>query len=342
MHKTDLVTHTVPDLESVSLDTRQRVIDAEKTPREHAQCMQLPCMQSIELGGQGDLTQLGDTVRVMAWNVERCLDVEGSAALLKAHQPDVVLLSEMDNGMARTQQRHTTRELAEQLGMYYAFGVEFLELDLGAAQEIAFATDDFNEHGWHGNAILSRAPLSRLTLLRYDDEGYWFAGKNLNGRVEQSRVGGRIALIASILTEHDDVTFASTHFESHSDSKAALIDRRAQQMRMTIDACETFGNDKVIIGGDLNSKYGEEETLFQTATDAGYHWRANADGITTRVSRLNSANQTDASQRQRHLDWFCAKGIDSSNAAIVPALDDDGTALSDHEAIFAEWAMTLP
>lgn len=334
-----LITHTVPDLTPVSLETRQYIIDGEKTAYEHVRWMQLPCMQSIEVGGQGDLTQLGDTLRVMAWNIERCLDVEGSAALLKAHQPDVVLLSEMDNGMARTQQRHTTRELAEQLGMYYAFGVEFLELDLGAVQEIAFATDDFNEHGWHGNALLSRAPLSQVALLRYDDEGYWFAGKNINGNVEQSRVGGRIALTASISTEQGDVTFASTHFESHSDSKAALIARRAEQMHMTLDACETFGNDKVIIGGDLNSKYGEEETLFQTATDAGYHWRANSEGVTTRVSRLNSANQTDASQRQKQLDWFCAKGIDASNVAIMPALDDNGIALSDHEAIFAEWIM---
>lgn len=111
--------------------------------------MQLPCFQSIEQGGQSDAIDkeavLPRTFRVAAWNLERCLDVAGSAHLLAAQCPEVILLSEMDNGMARTAQQHTTQQLAEQLGMHYCYGLEFLELDLGNEADCQFAVDNFNE-----------------------------------------------------------------------------------------------------------------------------------------------------------------------------------------------------
>ena len=41
------------------------------------------------------------------------------------------LLSELDAGMARTQNLDTTRAIARDLGAGHAFGVEFVELGLG-------------------------------------------------------------------------------------------------------------------------------------------------------------------------------------------------------------------
>lgn len=43
--------------------------------------------------------------RVVAWNLERCKRLEASAELLESLRPDLVLLSEMDWGMARSGNR---------------------------------------------------------------------------------------------------------------------------------------------------------------------------------------------------------------------------------------------
>ena len=51
-------------------------------------------------------------LRVAAWNLERCLYPDAAARLLRQQGVDLVLLSEMDSGMLRTGQRHTTRDLA--------------------------------------------------------------------------------------------------------------------------------------------------------------------------------------------------------------------------------------
>ncbi|MBT7205226.1 MAG: hypothetical protein HN867_17330 [Deltaproteobacteria bacterium] len=66
------------------------------------------------------------------------------------------MATEVDWGMARSKHRHTTKELAERLGWGYAFRVEFVELGLGDPPETAEFNGVPNEHGLHGNAILSR------------------------------------------------------------------------------------------------------------------------------------------------------------------------------------------
>ena len=72
---------------------------------------------------------------------------------------DVVLLTELDVGMARSGNRHTVRELARTMGAGYAFGVEYVELGLGDDREKAWHAGESNAVGLHGNAILSKAPL---------------------------------------------------------------------------------------------------------------------------------------------------------------------------------------
>ena len=123
-------------------------------------------MNAVQLGGSAAVATLPPTPAVAAWNVERCLFPEDTAAHLQGNvAPDVVLLSEVDHGMARTGQRHTTEAVAAALGMAYAFGVEFHELGLGGPTELHFCTDDTNALGWHGNAILSSAPFTRAAMV---------------------------------------------------------------------------------------------------------------------------------------------------------------------------------
>jgi hypothetical protein len=144
--------------------------------------------------------QVPQVFTIAAWNAERCLFPEKSAALLQAQQPDVVLLSEVDCGMARTAQRHPTAEIAEALGMSYAYGVEFFELGLGGETEQPYCLDDHNKAGWHGNAVLSRAKPSAVALIRLDDHGHWFVESNFKPDPTQPRIGGRMAIAAVLPT----------------------------------------------------------------------------------------------------------------------------------------------
>ena len=96
-------------------------------------------------------------MRIAAWNAERCKYLPESAALLAGIGADVVLLSELDVGMARSGNRHTPRELARALGSGYLFGVEYVELGLGDNREKAWHAGQSNQSGLHGNGILSKA-----------------------------------------------------------------------------------------------------------------------------------------------------------------------------------------
>jgi hypothetical protein len=54
---------------------------------------------------------------------------------LELRDPDVILLNEMDIGMSRSGNLHTTRMMAHALDMNYAWGLEFLELTNGNKEE---------------------------------------------------------------------------------------------------------------------------------------------------------------------------------------------------------------
>ncbi|PRY78169.1 endonuclease/exonuclease/phosphatase family metal-dependent hydrolase [Yoonia maritima] len=332
------MTKTVAKLPLVTETQRDQILSALPTPEAHRALMhQIPAMSLIETGGHAADTLEGP-VTVAAWNLERCLFPKASADHLRPFAPDVVLVSEADKGMARTGQRNTMADMASHLGMAYAYGVEFHELDLGGATERSFCTDDYNTEGWHGNAILSRAPFERLELIRLDDHGHWFVPDQNAGDPGQPRVGGRMAIAAVIKVDGTEVCFVSTHLESNADAP-----HRNMQMMRLLDAIDDFAPGMpVVIGGDLNTGNHmppdfswEDETLFDTARERGYSWDANAPGFTTRPSLI-----TPHPDRTMKLDWFCSRGVTGANAQILPSLDPTGRPLSDHDAVLAQF--TLP
>ncbi len=102
------------------------------------------------------LNQLGRSLRLVTWNIERGLQLDG-IKLLFAHteeflrqaerneakvditqmrqdievlkSADVLVLNEVDWGLKRTQYRAVVRELGNLLNMNWAYGVEFIEVD---------------------------------------------------------------------------------------------------------------------------------------------------------------------------------------------------------------------
>lgn len=322
---------TLPD---VTPAQRARILSAPRTAQSHRALMaELPAMNAVQTGGTASAAVLPASLTVIAWNVERCLFPEESAALLAPFNPDIVLLSEVDHGMARTAQRHTTEVMAQNLGMAYGFGVEFHELDLGGPTERPFCTDAVNRHGWHGNAILSRVPFARLSLLRLDDHGHWFSSDERDADPDQPRVGGRMALLAVVPTEAGDICVVSTHLESNANAA-----HRAGQFDDLMEAVEHFAPDlPVLIGGDLNTGNNappdfdhRSETLFANATAKGYDWSPTPKGMTTRPSLI-----TPHPNRRMKLDWICMRGMHPVTKILIPALNAQSKPLSDHDAILS-------
>jgi hypothetical protein len=334
----------------VSLARRSEILALPKHPDVHAELLlALGFDAALEVAAPPrEDPAPADSLRVVAWNAQRCRDPAASAAMLRATGGGIFLLSELDCGMARSQQRHTARELAVELGCGYAFGVEFLELGLGDARERAAHAGEENSLGYHGGAILSSGALVEPSLARIERSGRWFD----DGLGEQ-RVGGRIAVLCRLQVGRREVAFASVHLESHSDPN-----ERAEQLGAVFAALDDFAPGvPALVGGDVNThslgraELGDRELLsralaadprrlaepipheplFALAERHGYDWRGcNALGTSTerRTRGGRSARGTLA------LDWFFARGLEVSEPAVIDASDPaTGAALSDHEAI---------
>ncbi len=297
-----------------------------------------PAMHAVELWPAPLSLPLPRALTVAAWNIERCKRVEDSADLLRAIGADVVLATEMDYGMARSGQRHTTRDLAAELGFGYVYGVEFTELGTGDAYETGLFADTPNDAGLHGNAILSRYPLSRPCLIPVTEDGTWF-DSSLKGD-GQYRVGARMAIAAQVETAGGPLTLAAVHYESESDAQG----RADQTAVMLAGLAAQYGDGPCVIGGDLNTAAlaGQPRGLvlnapqrvepsFDLFAGAGFDWRtANTGAPTTRAAPGRPVRYP-----LKTLDWLFVRGVMAEGAAVQDAVSDTGHYLSDHELITA-------
>lgn len=326
-----MITTVLSELPQVTEAETTRLRSAPRTEEAHRQILSdVPAMNALQRGGTATVAALPKDFTVVAWNVERCLFPGATAAHLAPLSPDIVLLSEVDHGMARTAQRHTTAEVAAALGMEYAFGVEFHELDLGGPTERAFCTDDFNAIGFHGNAVLSKVPLERLAMFRLDDHGHWFAAADADP--DQPRLGGRMAIAAVVEGDQGPLCVVSTHLESNADAK-----HRHGQFERLLTAVEAFAPDMpVLIGGDLNTGNHlppgfdhRDETLFALAEARGFDWSFTAEGPTTRPSLI-----TPHPDRVMKLDWLAGRDLAKRDCGVLSSIDATGRPLSDHDAVW--------
>lgn len=259
-------------------------------------------------------TTLGPFLRVVEWNIEEGLEYdaimsafsnpESFARLIdaKAYPPrsekrklilqqvalmkqaDVIVLNEVDWGMRRTDYRDVAADLAAALGMNYAYGVEFVEVD-----PIALGLEKFEElppeqrtellpeisinqaryRGLHGNAILSRFRLENVRLEPFEYQPHdWYKdeltsvrplekGKRKAADVifqekmqREVRRGGRMMLSAEIRDARlpdSHVTIVATHLEDKSKPEG----RRKQLEELLARIKDTSG--PVVIAGDMNT-----------------------------------------------------------------------------------------
>ena len=185
-----------------------------------------------------------DVVRATAWNVERGIQLDGIVRALRGHpvlsRSDLLLLTEVDYGMARTANRHVAREIAESLGLNYVFAPCYLALNKGAGVEAEVEGE--NTLALHGNTLMSVHPLHRAHSLALPN------GKDkMRGR--EKRLGSQRAVIADV--EHPLGMFRAVtlHMDAHSTQR-----HRHRQMSLLLDHLESLEPSlPVLIGGDWNT-----------------------------------------------------------------------------------------
>lgn len=307
--------------------------------------------------------------RVVQWNVEKGTRFEALARALESHPQlagaGVVMLNEVDLGMARSGNRHVARELAERLGMHWVFAPAHLELTKGVGADLE--AEGENEIGLQGNAILSRWPLERPRVvgLPVCFEAFHF---------HEKRYGRRVAAVADLQTERGTVVLAGTHLEVRDTPRC-----RARQTRTLVDAlprrgpvlvagdfnCGTFSRGTVArtvrgtirLLGDPDRLRGElrdpasREPLFLELRRGGFSldgWNTSDITIVERIDALEDARHLPGPIRRAvlrrldrlgrrlefRLDWFAGRELSPRDPVTVhDVTGTDGLRASDHDPI---------
>jgi endonuclease/exonuclease/phosphatase family metal-dependent hydrolase len=315
----------VDRLKPVPQSVRHGFLDLPPTREAHAAAhADIAALHEIEV--QRSATSSSGTIRIAAWNLERCLYPEATAQILRRNRVDMALLTEMDVGVLRTGQVHTIGRLAAQLGSSYCYALEFLELVPMPPPPGFPSNGEVNAEGFHGNGIVASLPIESPVVVRLDEMADWFTAP----MGSQRRIGNRMAVAATVSAGNSRFVACSVHLENRTDGNG-----RARQMHTLLDALDAYaGALPVVIGGDLNTHVGPgghddaSEPLFAMAAARGYDWAAcNLAQPTTRTSTWSQSEST------RQLDWFYTRGIKVRDPAVVPALGEDASVLSDHELI---------
>jgi hypothetical protein len=177
-------------------------------------------------------------ITVVELNAERGRHWLHALPLLRG--ADIIILNEMDIGMARSGQQHTTQHLARALGMNYAWGLEFVELTAGTLVEQRTVGSTPNFLGLHGNAFMTRCRIADAVIYR-DEVGPYFSdsANHVNADGHEKRLGGRMGVFGRIAIGGRTLVIGSTH----------KVEDSAADIRAYI------GTDKAITGGDQDRAF---------------------------------------------------------------------------------------
>jgi len=216
-------------------------------------------------------------LRVVEINAERGKEVLQFADHLR--NADVVLLNEMDLGMARSDQQHTTQLLAFHLGMNFAFGLEFVELTLGTKAEQNANRGRWNKYGVHGNAILARCKLrdARVFRDRFDVGYFSNTPMGINAHGFEKRLGARMGLFARI----DAFSSPNTSSESSAEARHSVValgavhktEHHRQNMR------DYIGADAAVVAGDEATSMCAAIGINHVDKGAQPTWKASCDTL---------------------------------------------------------------
>jgi endonuclease/exonuclease/phosphatase family metal-dependent hydrolase len=187
---------------------------------EHQMKIKVMLLLAIVLSSCGRITVMSYNVHAMR-GMDKVLDAERIAHVIKDHNPDLVALQEVDM-------------FTERSGGMDAIAI--LE-DITGMDGIFMKTFDY-QGGEFGNAVLSKFPIIDQELIR------------LPSREEYEP---RLMMMISVLAgKNDTLHFYATHLDHHREDSD-----RPMQMKAIIDVIEK-DRFKVILAGDLNCQPGSE------------------------------------------------------------------------------------
>jgi len=324
-------TETVDALEQLPAEKRQWLAQNPEWLSPDELNARVPAITKVELKNDTAKAEAPEQLRVITWNIERGRAWRDCKKLIDAHpalqNPDVLLISEMDLGMQRSANEHTTQRLAEALGMNYAYGVEFLELARGDGDTYAKWEQD-NTWGYHGNAVLARFPLANVRMLRFPGIERWYGSG-------EHRLGGRNCICATIDWQGTTTTLMSTHFESGFGNRSA----RVEEAQMVVDEIEAHApGQPVIFGGDLNDL--PSSSVLKTLVEGGLNIE-DPNLLDTPTIVLERDGRVVLAGG--HIDYLATRGVatvkhEHSPAVVLAAWPNhaDGALLSDHAAVAAD------
>jgi hypothetical protein len=327
-----------------------------------------------------------EAIDALAWNLERGTRFDGILDALSSHpqlkDKDVLLLTELDHGMARSGNRFVAREIAEALKLNYAFAPVYIPLQKGSGVESDMEGE--NTTSIHGLALFSPHQISNVHAVPLPNGKDKMWGK-------EKRLGWLRALIADVAHPAETFRAVTVHLDAHC-SRA----HRHLQMKIILDHLDTLSPLPTLIGGDWNTTtYNAqnatrailgywrrvmmgvknvvknhlphpdrhfERRLFDELESRGYGYkRLNEFGVGTLHYDVESIEKNTnlrdwvpewcfpfifwAARRvggrvSARLDWFAARGLtvapDTRPQTIADLTDDDGSPLSDHDAIAVE------
>lgn len=317
---------------------------AERSPDDTANVAELAVIKTGSFA-QSASQPKEDRVRVVVWNMERGRALDEWLGIDAIRQADLLILCEVDDGMARSGNLNVPEEMAKRLGMHYAFVPNYFEFTRGTRRERRATRGMENRLGLHGNAIVSRWPLSELRRVPLPIKFDWF-------KDYERRIGTRVGLVATVELPGGPLTVVSAHLEAF-----ATPAERAEQMRVLLRAIPERP-ERAIIGGDFNTlgirptwreglrlcaqRFRTKERpiesivglepLFEEVRRSGFSWDcANADAATWRFPHFAPAFHAK-------LDWAFVRAIDvvPASLAVVRAVSNgSGTSkrLSDHDGL---------
>ncbi len=260
--------------------------------------------------------------RLVHWNILKGISFDGIVAALRDHPQltgaDVILLNEVDVGMARSGNRHVAAELGRRLGMHWVYQPSYLELTKGPGPDALSPGE--NESGLHGVAVLSRIRPVAWRGIPLPESFDMFA-------FHEKRLGRRVGLAAAL---PNGLMVGTAHHEVRGTPLG-----RAVQVQAFLGGVAAFGRQLraaghpgsgILLSGDLNSHTftrgsmrrtveaalrllftgerrlgrqfdrpwsGGREPLFAVLSEAGYAWeQLNASGPTAHA-RLPLIEEAD-------------------------------------------------
>jgi len=227
----------------------------------------------------------GRPLTVVTWNIERGVQFQKIVTTLRALEPDVILLQEVDRYCRRSGNRDVARDLGRLLGMNWVRAGEYQEIGEAGGTPAAIT----------GQAILSREPIADAATIVFADQA------SFRWRLNplQPRRGGRIALHATTA----GIRFFNLHLESGGDDGL-----RTRQLEEVIAASKQH-TDRAVIAGDFNNDVAFQSFMFDGLGRAGF---VDALGTATRQTSIN---------HHHPIDWmFVRRG--KSTGGHVERVDD--------------------